>query len=165
MASQACEDNADILLRRKLTMPPLHFRSAALATVLTMTSPCWAQAQATPATGERIYQQVCVACHATGVANAPKVGDRQAWKPLIAEGQATLTGHGWVGVRAMPAQGGDPKLGVEDFARALAWMVRNSGGNWNDPDADTLRAIRKEAREQLQKQLTARRKMLEEPAR
>lgn len=124
-----------------------------------------AWAQTAPATGEKVYQQLCIACHATGVAKAPKVGDRQAWKPLIAEGQVTLTAHGWVGVRAMPAQGGDPKLGMEDFARALAWMVRSSGGNWNDPDAETLKSIRKEAREQLQKQSAARRKLLEEPAR
>ncbi len=139
-------------------------KSAALTAAWMTLSP-WAGAQTAPAAGEKIYQQLCIACHATGVANAPKVGDRQAWKPLIAEGQVTLTAHGWVGVRAMPAQGGDPKLGVEDFARALAWMVRSSGGTWNDPDPETLKAIRKEARERVQKQSAARRKLLEEPAR
>ena len=139
-------------------------KSAALTAAWMTLSP-WAGAQTAPATGEKVYQQLCIACHATGVANAPKVGDRQAWKPLIAEGQVTLTAHGWVGVRAMPAQGGDPKLGVEDFARALAWMVRSSGGTWNDPNPETLKAIRKEARERLQKQSAARRKLLDEPAR
>ncbi|MFM8865816.1 MAG: c-type cytochrome [Limnohabitans sp.] len=139
-------------------------KSAALTAAWMTLSP-WAGAQTAPAAGEKIYQQLCIACHATGVANAPKVGDRQAWKPLIAEGQVTLTAHGWAGVRAMPAQGGDPKLGIEDFARALAWMVRSSGGTWNDPDPETLKAIRKEARERVQKQSAARRKLLEEPAR
>ncbi len=139
-------------------------KSAALTAAWMTLSP-WAGAQTAPAAGEKIYQQLCIACHATGVANAPKVGDRQAWKPLIAEGQVTLTAHGWAGVRAMPAQGGDPKLGIEDFARALAWMVRSSGGTWNDPDPETLKAIRKEARERLQKQSAARRKLLDEPAR
>lgn len=115
--------------------------------------------------GEKVYQQVCLACHATGIAQAPKVGDVSAWKPLIAEGQATLTGHAWAGVRAMPAQGGAPKLSLEEFARAVAWMARQSGGNWNDPDADTLKAIRKEARERLQKDFAARKKLLEEPGR
>lgn len=110
--------------------------------------------------GESIYQRACIACHATGVANAPKVGDQQAWKPLIAEGQAILTAHGWVGVRGMPPQGGDPKLGLEDFARAVAWMVRNSGGQWNDPDTATLKAMRLEARDRLQKDIAARQKLL-----
>lgn len=136
-----------------------------LACASFMIIPAVVQAQSTvsknaPTTGEKIYQQMCIACHATGVANAPKVGDAQAWKPLIAEGQATLTAHGWVGVRAMPAQGGDPGLGLEDFARALAWMVRNSGGDWGEPDASTLKAMRKEARERLQKDIAGRQKLL-----
>ena len=145
-------------------MNPALLKAIVLSAACTGLSP-GAWAQSTPASGEKIYQQLCIACHATGVANAPKVGDRQAWKPLIAEGQVTLTAHGWAGVRAMPAQGGDPKLGIEDFARALTWMVRNSGGQWNDPDPETLKAIRKEARERLQKQTVARRKLLDEPAR
>jgi cytochrome c5 len=115
--------------------------------------------------GEKVYQQICFACHATGVAQAPKVGDATAWKPLIAEGQATLTGHAWVGVRGMPAQGGAPKLSLEEFARAVAWMTRQSGGTWNDPDGETLKAIRKEARERLQKDFAVRKKVLDEPSR
>ena len=115
--------------------------------------------------GEKVYQQVCMACHAAGIAQAPRPGDVATWKPLIAEGQATLTAHAWAGVRAMPAQGGAPKLSLEEFARAVAWMARQSGGNWSDPDADTLKAIRKEARERLQKDFAARKKLLEEPGR
>ncbi|WP_300078271.1 c-type cytochrome [Giesbergeria sp.] len=53
--------------------------------------------------GQQVYQSVCIACHDTGVAHAPKFGDRSAWEPLVAEGQSVLTGHAWVGVRAMPA--------------------------------------------------------------
>lgn len=154
----------EIPFQRKPAVNTALLKSAALTAAWMTLSP-WAGAQTAPAAGEKIYQQLCIACHATGVANAPKVGDRQAWKPLIAEGQVTLTAHGWAGVRAMPAQGGDPKLGIEDFARALAWMVRSSGGTWNDPDPETLKAIRKEARERVQKQSAARRKLLEEPAR
>ncbi len=154
----------EIPFQRKPAVNTALLKSAALTAAWMTLSP-WAGAQTAPAAGEKIYQQLCIACHATGVANAPKVGDRQAWKPLIAEGQVTLTAHGWAGVRAMPAQGGDPKLGIEDFARALAWMVRSSGGTWNDPVPETLKAIRKEARERVQKQSAARRKLLEEPAR
>ena len=52
--------------------------------------------------GVQTYKAVCAVCHASGVANAPKVGDKNVWKPLIDEGQVILTAHGYVGVRAMP---------------------------------------------------------------
>ncbi len=96
------------------------------------------------ANGVKIYQQVCVACHASGAANAPKTGDKARWAPLIAEGQVILTAHGYVGVRAMPAKGGKPDLSVEDFSEAVNHMVNQSGGNWKKADKATLDAIKKE---------------------
>jgi len=94
--------------------------------------------------GESTYKQVCANCHATGILNAPKFGDKAKWKPLIAEGQVELTGHAYFGVRAMPPKGGSPNLSIEGFADALVYMVNNSGGNWKSPDAKTLAAINKE---------------------
>ena len=94
--------------------------------------------------GERTYKQVCVSCHGMGVLNAPKFGDAAKWAPLIAEGQITLTAHGYVGIRGMPPKGGDPTLGVEGFADALVYMVNKAGGKWKSPDAGTLVAINKE---------------------
>jgi cytochrome c5 len=94
--------------------------------------------------GESTYKQACISCHGAGVLNAPKFGDKAKWAPLIAEGQVTLTAHGYVGVRGMPAKGGNPNLSVEGFADALVYMVNNSGGKWTSPDAKTLAAINKE---------------------
>ena len=94
--------------------------------------------------GEATYKAVCAACHTSGVANAPKLGDAKKWGPLIREGQAVLTAHGYVGIRGMPAKGGKPDLSVEDFADAVAYMVNQSGGKWPSPDAKTLAAIRTE---------------------
>ncbi|QWD60729.1 cytochrome c5 family protein [Polynucleobacter sp. MWH-UH35A] len=94
--------------------------------------------------GENTYKQVCANCHATGVLNAPKFGDKAKWKSLIAEGQVELTGHAYFGVRGMPPKGGSPNLSVEGFANALVYMVNNSGGNWSPPDAKTLAAINNE---------------------
>lgn len=96
------------------------------------------------ADGAKVYQSTCAVCHATGVAGAPKLGDRKAWAPLIEEGQAILTAHGYVGVRGMPAKGGKPDLSVEDFAAAVVQMVNASGGKWSEPDAKGLAAIRTE---------------------
>ena len=94
--------------------------------------------------GENTYKQVCVSCHAAGVLNAPKFGDKAKWAPLIAEGQVTLTAHAYFGIRGMPPKGGNPNLSIEGFADALVYMVNNSGGNWKSPDAKTIAAINKE---------------------
>jgi len=94
--------------------------------------------------GESTYKSVCASCHASGVANAPKLGDQKKWGPLIREGQAVLTAHGYVGIRGMPAKGGKPDLGIEDFADAVVFMVNQSGGKWASPDAKILAAIRSE---------------------
>lgn len=99
--------------------------------------------------GEQVYKSVCFACHETGVAHAPKFGDRAAWAPLIQEGQHVLTGHAWVGVRAMPARGGSAETSLADFARAVAYMARASGADWKDPDPKVLLAIVREADKRL----------------
>ncbi len=65
--------------------------SAAAAAAPTMAN---AQPAAGPAakarSGEEVVQQACAACHATGLAGAPKAGDKAAWKPRIAQGVPTL---------------------------------------------------------------------------
>ncbi len=51
--------------------------------------------------GEQAHQRVCVSCHGPGPIKAPKFGDRNAWRPLLKEGQVTLTAVAWLGIRAM----------------------------------------------------------------
>jgi len=102
-----------------------------------------------PKSGEQVYREICTVCHATGVANAPKFGDKKAWSPLITEGQAVLTADAWVGVRAMPPRGGNPNLSLEEFSRAAAFMARAAGGNWKDPDAAMLVSIRVEEKKRI----------------
>jgi len=100
--------------------------------------------------GRQVYEQTCVKCHATGLENAPRWGDRAAWKPLVEEGQEVLTAHAWVGVRAMPPRGGDPSLSLVEFARAVAYMVRSAGGDWEDPDDEMLEEIREEEEDRIE---------------
>lgn len=118
----------------------------ALALYALLLSPTFALAQSAPALkpGEQVYRETCMACHGPGLAGAPRVGDRRTWGKLVAEGQAVVTAHGWVGVRAMPPKGGRNDLSLEEFARAVAWMARESGGNWQDPDVRLLERIRVE---------------------
>jgi cytochrome c5 len=64
--------------------------------------------------GEATYKSACFACHDTGVAGAPKIGDKAAWTPRAAQGKEVLYGHalaGFVGkAGAMPAKGGNVDL-------------------------------------------------------
>ena len=65
-----------------------------------------APAAAVPTTGEQAFTQVCSACHAAGVNGAPKIGDKAAWAPRIAQGKETLYGNAIHGKGNMPAKGG-----------------------------------------------------------
>ncbi len=99
---------------------------------------------AVSASDEDTYKAICANCHSKNFNNSPQIGNKAKWAPLIAEGQVTLTAHGYVGVRAMPPKGGKPDLSVEDFSGALNYMVNKSGGNWKAPDRKMLEAIHAE---------------------
>ncbi len=108
-----------------------------LAGITLATVPAWAS-------GEGTYKAVCASCHGQAFPKAPQLGNKAQWAPLIREGQVTLTAHGYVGVRGMPAKGGQADLTLEAFAEALNHMVNQSGGNWKTPDAKTLQAMQAE---------------------
>ncbi|MGB6104000.1 MAG: c-type cytochrome [Pusillimonas sp.] len=55
--------------------------------------------------GEKLYKTACVACHSTGVANAPKLGDKTAWAPLIEKGFDSILEVAMKGKGAMPPRG------------------------------------------------------------
>ena len=67
-------------------------------------------APAIPADGTAAYETACAACHGAGIAGAPKVGDKAAWGPRIAQGKDTLYKHAIAGFNGktgvMPAKGG-----------------------------------------------------------
>ena len=98
-------------------------------------------AQAAGRSGETVYREACMACHDGGLNKAPRTGDTKEWAPRLREGQPALTGIAWTGIRQMPPKGGREDLSLEEFSRAVAWMARQSGGNWQDPDAAMLARI------------------------
>lgn len=55
--------------------------------------------------GEAVYNTTCMACHTSGAAGAPKLGDKAAWSPRVAQGTATLVQHALQGFKGMPAKG------------------------------------------------------------
>ena len=75
---------------------------------------------ATPKNGKELFEQVCSACHGQGIAGAPKAGDKAAWAPRIAEGNATLYQHALNGYQGGPGGGVmPPKGGRTDLPDAL----------------------------------------------
>lgn len=78
-------------------------------------------AAAMPTNGTEVYDQVCTACHAQGIAGAPKAGDKAAWAPRIAQGKDTLYRHAIEGFQGktgvMPPKGGRADL-PDDLVRA-----------------------------------------------
>ncbi len=55
---------------------------------------------------DQLYQAACLACHSTGAAGAPKIGDAAAWKARLAKGLDSLVTSAINGIGAMPPRGG-----------------------------------------------------------
>jgi cytochrome c5 len=81
-----------------------------------------AQATAAAGAGQALYQQACMACHAAGVANAPKLGDKAAWAPRLAQGVPALVTSAIKGKGAMPPKGGSTASDA-DIKAAVEYMV------------------------------------------
>jgi cytochrome c5 len=89
--------------------------------------------------GDAVYGQVCKTCHETGLAGAPKIGDKGAWSARLAQGQATVVGHAIAGFQgktgAMPAKGGNPDLTDTEVERAVVYLANQAGATWKEPAA------------------------------
>ncbi len=111
--------------------PPAAAPAGDAASVATRAAAAPPVAASVSAAGESIYQQACLACHGTGVAGAPRVGDAAAWKPRLAQGRETLDKHGIEGYQGaagyMPPKGGRPDLSDADVAAAVDYMLDASG--------------------------------------
>ena len=75
------------------------------------------------ADGKAVYDKTCVVCHASGVANAPKFGDKSAWAPRIATGRETLVKAVIAGKGAMPPRAGAADLKDDDIQAAVDYIV------------------------------------------
>jgi len=95
------------------------------AAIAVTTAPAFADGKAT-------YDSSCSACHAQGVAGAPKFGDAAAWKDRIAQGNDKLHEHAIKGFQGkagfMPPKGGFANLSDADVKAAGDYMVKGSGG-------------------------------------
>ncbi len=84
--------------------------------------------------GEAVFQGQCAACHATGAAGAPKLGDAAAWAPRIQTGFEALVHSALAGKGAMAPQGGGDFNDTE-IARGVAYMANAAGAKFAEPAA------------------------------
>jgi cytochrome c5 len=82
--------------------------------------------------GEEVFKGQCGACHAAGVAGAPKFGDAAAWGPRIKTGLDALVNSALKGKNAMPPQGGGDFSDVE-IARGAVYMANAAGAKFAEP--------------------------------
>ena len=75
------------------------------------------------AAGKKLYDTACVACHSTGVAGAPKLGDKAAWAPYIATGIDEMLRIAIAGKGAMPPRGTAMKATDDELRAAIEYMV------------------------------------------
>jgi cytochrome c5 len=77
--------------------------------------------------GKQLVGKVCAACHATGVAGAPKMGDHAEWKKRFdVGGLANLLKVAIHGKGAMPPRGGS-SYNDQEMTDAIAYMLHKSG--------------------------------------
>jgi cytochrome c5 len=90
-------------------------------------------------TGEQVYQTACAACHNSGAAGAPKLGDAGAWAARIKTGYVTLLNSALKGKGAMGAQGGGDYSDTE-IGRAVVYMANQAGAKFAEPAAPAAAA-------------------------
>jgi cytochrome c5 len=98
--------------------------AAAAAQAATAVAAANTSAAAAPAAAAvpALYTQVCQVCHLAGVAGAPKLGDKAAWAPRLADGIDGMTAIAIKGKGAMPPRGGSQATDAE-IKEVVAYMA------------------------------------------
>ncbi len=78
---------------------------------------------AAKADGRAVYESTCMACHGTGVANAPKFGDKKAWAMHLMHGTEHVYENALKGKGAMPPKGGNLTLSEAEVKAAVDYML------------------------------------------
>ncbi len=83
------------------------------------------------ASGEQVYQEQCAACHAKGSMGAPKLGDKAAWKPILAKPMDTLF-ENTINGSFHPKNGGCHHCKTREVIAAIKFMAgKASKGNYS----------------------------------
>jgi len=87
-----------------------------------------AAASSGPRSGEDVYNAACMACHSTGAAGAPRLGEAADWADRIGKGIDELYNSGINGLvgTGMIAKGGCMNCSDEEVSAAVDYMLENS---------------------------------------
>lgn len=96
-----------------------------------------ALADAAPA-GKRIVDQVCSACHANDLSEAPQLKQPAMWTARLAKGRDALVHsatNGFIGPTGeeMPPRGGRPELTDADIQAAVDYIISTVNPERNTP--------------------------------
>ncbi len=81
---------------------------------------------AEPRSGDVVYDTKCSACHATGAAGAPMMGDAGQWAPRVDNGIETLYTNAVKGINGMPAMGLCMDCSEDEVKAAVDHMLNGS---------------------------------------
>jgi cytochrome c5 len=109
--------SVEAITKRLEPMAKVNVDNAATATA--------AQPGAVVASGgpKDIYENNCKMCHQTGVAGAPKFGNKADWAPRISQGEDTLVKAAISGIRAMPPKGNCIKCTEAEIKATVEFMM------------------------------------------
>jgi cytochrome c5 len=82
-----------------------------------------------------IVKNTCAACHQTGAANAPKLGNAEEWAPRIKTGINALVQSVIKGKGAMPPKAGDASLTEGEIHNAVVLMTNQAGAKFKEKPA------------------------------
>ena len=86
-----------------------------------------ASAASGPKSGEDVFKTSCFGCHGTGLATAPQIGDKAAWKPRLAQGLETLYKHAIEGFgNGMPPKGTCMSCSDDEIKAAIDHILAQS---------------------------------------
>jgi cytochrome c5 len=110
-----------VVTKTEVAPPPM---AEPVAEAAPVAAPAAAPAPAAAVDGAAVYQQACFACHATGAAGAPKLGDKAAWAPRLPNGKDALLNSVLKGKGAMPPKGGRMDLSDEQISAAVDHLMQ-----------------------------------------
>lgn len=75
---------------------------------------------------DAVYKEACIACHGSGAAGAPKLGDKVDWAKRLSQGKPTLLEHALQGYKGMPAKGGCSNCSNEEIKLAVDYLLEKA---------------------------------------
>tara|TARA_R110001606_G_scaffold323549_2_gene470352 strand:- start:1462 stop:1818 length:357 start_codon:yes stop_codon:yes gene_type:complete len=80
-------------------------------------------------TGEEVYNQTCVMCHSSGMANAPIAHNEGQWADKLDKGMDLLMKNALGGINAMPARGLCMACTDDEIKSAIKFMSKPATKN------------------------------------